>query len=149
MSPTGSSLAPGRCDSRLERPHAELSREGLGLVKKCSRPLDVTGFPPRALEQHVRILELRVGQPGLRPHSGIHGQCLVKVRFGLLPPAHRCGKLPKKSPSPSKPVKQPAKPKEPTQEEIIEGARYAVSIGKKHLLTKTQKEALNRETAQS
>src|SRR4051794_5724553 len=85
-------VAPGCCDSRLKRPHAELAREGLRLVKKCSRPPTVTGCT--SLQQHVRKLELRVGQPGLRPHSLIHGQCLVKVRFGFLPPAHRGGKLP-------------------------------------------------------
>src|SRR5688572_28405921 len=73
-------LALGGCDSRLKRPHAELPRDGPRLVKKYSRPLDVTGFT--SLEQHVRILELCMGQPGLRPHSSIHGQCLVKVRFG-------------------------------------------------------------------
>src|SRR5215212_2904524 len=86
------SLAPGRCDSHLKRPHPELSRDGLRLVKKCFRPLDVTGYT--SLKQHVRKLKLRVGQPGLRPHSAIHVQCLVKVRFGFLPPAHRSGELP-------------------------------------------------------
>ena len=48
----------------------------------------------RYVAQHVGKLELRVGQPGLRLHSGIHGQCLLKVRFGLLPLAQRGGKLP-------------------------------------------------------
>ena len=46
-------LGAGGCDSRLKRPHAELSRDGLRLVKKYSRPLDVTGF--RSLEQHVHM----------------------------------------------------------------------------------------------
>ena len=54
------------------------------------------------------------------------------------------GAVPKKKPTRSMVPTKPAAKVDPTQDDIIEGARYLVSIGKGNLLTEAQKAALGR-----
>jgi hypothetical protein len=53
------------------------------------------------------------------------------------------GKVPD-APKPAPVVRPALAPKEPTPEDILEGARYLVSIGKTEMLTKAQRSALQR-----